>query len=113
MDWSANNHVALSLNNAVYLWNAGNGAISQLLELENPDEYVSSVSWIKEGNILAVGNSIGCVQVLQPVLLQRKLSDLFISIKCNNDKLTFGITCYMYVVLWVYSLSCGMLDKGK
>ena len=65
LDWSANNHVALSLNNAVYLWNAGNGAISQLLELENSDEYVSSVSWIKEGNILAVGNSIGCVQVLQ------------------------------------------------
>ena len=63
LDWSANNHVALSLNNSVYLWNAGNGSITQLLELENPDEYVSSVSWIKEGNILAVGNSIGCVQV--------------------------------------------------
>ena len=64
LDWSANNHVALSLNNAVYLWNAGNGAITQLLELENPDEYVAAVSWIKEGNILAVGSSVGSVQVL-------------------------------------------------
>lgn len=64
LDWSANNHIALCLNRAVYLWNAGSGAITSLLELENPDEYVSSVSWISEGNILAVGNSCGFVQVV-------------------------------------------------
>ena len=30
-----------------------------MLQLENPDDYVSSVKWIKEGNILAVGNAFG------------------------------------------------------
>ena len=35
------------------------GEIQQLLQLENPDDYVSSVKWIKEGNILAVGNAFG------------------------------------------------------
>ena len=31
------------------------------MELENPDDYVSSVRWVPEGNILAVGNSQGDV----------------------------------------------------
>ena len=99
MDWSANNHVALSLNNAVYLWNAGNGAITQLLELENPDEYVSSVSWIKEGNILAVGNSIGCVQVLQSIYVSG--TEVVRFINSNIDELPSEIT-FMYILfLWM------------
>ena len=63
LEWSSNNHIGLALGSAVYLWNASNGSISQVMELENPDEYISSVSWIKEGNIVAVGNSLGAVQV--------------------------------------------------
>ncbi len=31
--------------------------------LDNPDEYISSVAWIEEGNILGVGISHGAVQV--------------------------------------------------
>jgi cell division cycle protein 20 (cofactor of APC complex) len=37
------------------------GNINHLMELENPDDYVSSVRWVAEGNILAVGNSQGDV----------------------------------------------------
>ena len=63
LDWSVNNHLAVALGGAVYLWNAGNGTISQLMESENPDEYISSVNWIKEGNILGIGKSNGSAQV--------------------------------------------------
>ena len=48
----------------MYLWNASSGDIVQLCQMEPSDCYVSSVSWIKEGNILAVGNSEGAVQVI-------------------------------------------------
>ena len=30
-----------------------------LVELESPEDYVCSVRWIKEGNVLAVGNLFG------------------------------------------------------
>lgn len=63
LDWSVNNHLAVCLGPSVYLWNASNGEINQLLQLENPEEYVGAVSWIKEGNYLAVGTSTGEVQV--------------------------------------------------
>jgi len=47
----------------VYLWNAASGDIVQLCQMDTTDIYVSSVSWIKEGNYLAVGTSDGAVQV--------------------------------------------------
>jgi cell division cycle protein 20 (cofactor of APC complex) len=79
IDWSCNNHLAVALGPHIYLWNActkliisiengfviyfifliATGDIQQLLELESPHDYVCSVKWIKEGNILAVGNSNG------------------------------------------------------
>jgi cell division cycle protein 20 (cofactor of APC complex) len=46
----------------VYLWNAGTGNIQQLPALEGSD-FVCSVSWIQEGNCLAVGTSMGVIQV--------------------------------------------------
>ena len=33
------------------------------MELESPEDYVCSVKWIKEGNILAVGNLLGEVSL--------------------------------------------------
>lgn len=61
LDWSANNFLAVALGPHIYLWNAANGEIQQLLELEGPEDYVCSVKWVKEGNFLAVGNSQGDV----------------------------------------------------
>ncbi|XP_033122183.1 cell division cycle protein 20 homolog [Anneissia japonica] len=63
MDWGLKNLIAVGLDNEVYLWNANNGEITHLLQMENPDEYVSCVSWIAEGNVLAVSNSLGQVQL--------------------------------------------------
>jgi cell division cycle protein 20 (cofactor of APC complex) len=62
IDWSKNNMLAVGLGSSVYLWNAGTGNISHLLELEGSD-YVTSVAWITEGEMLAIGTSLGPVQV--------------------------------------------------
>ena len=63
LSWSTNNHLAVALGQNVYLWNASSGSITELMGLENVEDYVSSLAWVKEGNILAVGNSSGTVQV--------------------------------------------------
>nr|CAH7755583.1 unnamed protein product [Callosobruchus chinensis] len=62
MDWGSNNILAAALGAHVYLWNAGTGNIDQLLELEGND-YVCSLAWIQEGNILAVGTTNGTVEL--------------------------------------------------
>lgn len=68
LDWSNTNLLAVSLGGSVYLWNASTGEITQLLQMEGPEEYVGAVSWIKEGNYLAVGTRSGEVQVLNHFL---------------------------------------------
>lgn len=61
-DWSSSNILAVALNREIYLWNSDTGDIVNLLELPE-DEYVSSVSWIEDGNCLAVGTSAAEVQL--------------------------------------------------
>jgi cell division cycle protein 20 (cofactor of APC complex) len=65
IDWSAQNVLAVALGPTVYLWNATDGSINELLTLENEDvDYVSSVSWVPgDGNFLAVGGSDSVVQL--------------------------------------------------
>lgn len=70
IDWSSQNFLAVALDNSVYLWNHASGEIIQLLQMEHPDVYISSVSWIKEGNYLAVGTSSAEVQVNAGVKLE-------------------------------------------
>ncbi|KAH8410414.1 hypothetical protein KR215_004034 [Drosophila sulfurigaster] len=62
MDWSGDNIVAVALGNCVYLWNAATGNIEQLNEYEEGD-YACALSWIQEGQILAIGNSTGAVEL--------------------------------------------------
>ncbi|NXX80011.1 CDC20 protein, partial [Urocolius indicus] len=63
IDWSSQNFLAVALQNFVYLWSYTSGEIIQLLQMENSNDYISSVSWIKEGNYLAVGTSNAEVQL--------------------------------------------------
>jgi len=63
MDWSSLNHMAVALNAGVYIWNAADGSIVQLCQREAEEEYVGSVAWIKQGNVLGVGDSQGTVQL--------------------------------------------------
>lgn len=55
--------MAVALFETLYLWNASTGDIQQLLDMPNQDDYISSVSWLTEGNILAVGTSSAEVQL--------------------------------------------------
>lgn len=75
IDWSPNNILAVALSSNVYLWNAGTGSIEQLLTLEGSDS-VCSVSWIQQGHYLAVGTSMGLVQVCYITKFQAVLSTL-------------------------------------
>lgn len=62
IDWSSFNTLAVALGTSIYLWNADTGAIDQLLELTGVD-YVTSLCWVPNGNLLSVGTSLGPVQV--------------------------------------------------
>ncbi|CAH3027422.1 unnamed protein product [Porites evermanni] len=75
LDWSCNNHLAVALGGFVYLWNAVSGDIVQLCQTVTPECYIGSVSWIKEGNYIALGDSDGVVQ-LWDVEAQKKLRSM-------------------------------------
>lgn len=62
LSWGANDVLAVALGQAVYLWNAASGAITELLNLPGED-YVSSVSWMTGGTHVAVGTSSGDTQL--------------------------------------------------
>ena len=62
LHWGSLNQIALALAGAVYIWNPITGETHHLIQMENED-YISSVSWIGHGSVLAVGNSSGQVQV--------------------------------------------------
>jgi len=63
LDWSTNNTLAVALGQAVYLWNASDGSIQELLEVQDPQDYVSSINWTEDGNYLAVGTNDSEVQI--------------------------------------------------
>eukprot|EP00741_Cyanophora_paradoxa_P017220 tig00020961_g16632.t1 len=75
LDWNAENMLAVALGKTIYLWNAGSGSITQLMETSQPDDYVTSVSWIQQGNILAVGTNQCSVQ-LWDVTKQKQLREM-------------------------------------
>lgn len=64
LDWhSSENLLAVALGPAVYLWNAETSGITKLCELQSEDNYVCSVSWMGDGDVLAVGTDDATVQI--------------------------------------------------
>ena len=61
ISWSDSNILAVALRNKLYLWNGNNGSVSQLLEY--PSDIITSVSWMKGGKCLAVGDSAHCIKL--------------------------------------------------
>ena len=55
----------MALAQCVYLWDAGTGAIKELMSVDQtPDDYVCSVSWIQQGGShLAIGTASNTVQL--------------------------------------------------
>jgi hypothetical protein len=56
IDWGDNDIISISLANSLYLLQS-NGETQNLMTLENNFDYISSVSWMKKTNCLAVGLS--------------------------------------------------------
>lgn len=62
VDWSSQNVLAVGLGTCVYLWTATNSKVTKLCDL-GPRDIVCSVQWTKEGSYLAVGTSLGEVEI--------------------------------------------------
>ncbi|KAK3260106.1 ubiquitin-protein transferase activating protein [Cymbomonas tetramitiformis] len=64
LDWSCNNIIAVALGSAVYLWNAETGTVDPLMETNTDgDDYVTSISWGKDGKHIAIGTNSAEVQI--------------------------------------------------
>lgn len=70
LDWSKENSVTVALGSSVYLWNAATGSIDVLFENEGSKQ-TTSLSWIQEGSILAVGTSEGKVELWDCTKMKR------------------------------------------
>uniref|UniRef100_A0A8C8ZU39 Cell division cycle 20B n=1 Tax=Prolemur simus TaxID=1328070 RepID=A0A8C8ZU39_PROSS len=71
LDWSFQNLVAIALGSAVSIWNGENHKRTEIIDLSLTCNYISSVSWIKQGTCLAVGTSEGEVQLWDVVTKKR------------------------------------------
>lgn len=62
LDWGKRNILAVALGPSVYLWNGKTGSVTELFSL--PDtSYITSLRWIHDGSSIAVGSSLGHVQI--------------------------------------------------
>lgn len=110
LDWSSGNILAVALDNSVYLWNAGSGDILQLLQMEQPGDYISSVAWIKEGNYLAVGTSNAEVQVRHVLVLQ--LCWLLGPVGLPQRKWLANVT-YQSLTLLLLAMGCATAETAS
>jgi cell division cycle protein 20 (cofactor of APC complex) len=62
LHWGKNNIMSVALKNSVYLWNADDSSITNLLTLEN-DDIVTSVQFSPTDNTIAVGTQSNTVQI--------------------------------------------------
>ena len=53
----------VALGDSVYLWNAGNGGITQLMQTTGEGSHVTSVAWSQKSNLMAIGTSNNEVQL--------------------------------------------------
>jgi cell division cycle protein 20 (cofactor of APC complex) len=63
LDWNASNVLGVALGDSIYLWNATDGTITQLMQTQGEQTHVTSLSWVQEGNYMAVGTSDHKVQI--------------------------------------------------
>ena len=63
LDWNSSNVLGVALGDSIYLWNASDGSIQQLMQTSGEQTHVTSLSWVQEGNYMAVGTSDNKVQI--------------------------------------------------
>jgi cell division cycle protein 20 (cofactor of APC complex) len=77
LSWSSTNSLAVALSRSVYLWDAAEASIIELMNLEGENDYVSSVSWIQQGGShIAIGTASNEVQ-LWDVQQQKKVRTMY------------------------------------
>ncbi|KAL3684928.1 hypothetical protein R1sor_002950 [Riccia sorocarpa] len=95
LDWSCKNVVAVALGTTVYLWNADTGEIYQLMSTALEDDYVTSVAWAPDGNLIALGMNTNEIQLWDTVhrIQMRRLrghSARVASLSWNRSTLSSG-----------------------
>ena len=63
LDWSSSNILGVALGDSIYLWNASDGSIQQLMQTSGDNSHVTSLSWVQDGPYMAVGTSDHKVQI--------------------------------------------------
>ncbi|KDP22501.1 hypothetical protein JCGZ_26332 [Jatropha curcas] len=63
IDWGKNNILAVALGQTLYLWNSENKNIVNLLEVQDDNDYPSSVAWSENSRSLAVGYMCSKLQI--------------------------------------------------
>ena len=76
LDWSSTNVLSVALENTVYLWDASDSSISELLIADEEEGPVTSVSWAPDGSQIAVGLNNSVVQ-LWDSQSDKKVKNLF------------------------------------
>ncbi|KAM1079441.1 hypothetical protein ACFX2B_013999 [Malus domestica] len=65
------NILAVAIGNTVYLWNASNSSIAELVTIDEEDGPVTSVSWACDGWQIAVGLNNSFIQLWDSISLKR------------------------------------------
>ncbi|CAN4089409.1 unnamed protein product [Withania somnifera] len=63
LDWGSSNVLSIALGSTVYLWDASDGATSELVTIDEDNAPVTSVKWAPDGQHIAVGLNNSEVQL--------------------------------------------------
>ncbi|CAI9113479.1 OLC1v1014089C1, partial [Oldenlandia corymbosa var. corymbosa] len=63
LDWGSSNVLSIALGSTVYLWDATDGATSELVTVDDENGPVTSVKWAPDGRHIAVGLNNSDVQL--------------------------------------------------
>lgn len=74
LDWGSRNVLAIALRNTVYLWDASNHSLSELVTIDEEDGPVTSVNWASDGRQIAVGLNNSHVQLWDSIANRQVLT---------------------------------------
>ena len=104
LDWSSKNKIAVGCTYSVLIWNNNNSQSSKLFEYSNFDKYVSSLIWSEQGEKLAVGNSLGTVEIYD-INKWQKIIDF------DNHKERVGVVAWNDNIISSGSKDCTIINK--